>query len=465
MGDISIPKNPTGTSNRGEGIIPIQELEKLIAPAIPSPTPRAPTEKAPQREFDHNRLYEAAIPAELKDPNRVVGIPIAPQNATTFGCLTLPELAELKRRDRDRIFHPSEAEYVRYGTPITRRVESRLAKLDGGEMALVFPSGMAAIEKVIDSLIPNTPLQKAHFIVGIEGYRQTRNILDRFVSRGWIELTAIPMDHFDRVHQYLKPNTAAVFFETPSNPFLRVIDVAKVKKQIVEAKSNALVVVDHTFASPANQKPLEQGADLVVPSLTKYVSGNNQVLAGAVVGSEKLLLPILTLRGQSAIARDDECLRLEEGMATLEERIDVSNRNGALVANLLASNPNVLKMWYPGHPSHPDHQTALEQMKGFGGVVTFRLRARDYFDIEAFVDAAMAALPKGTFIGPSFGGEFPIISAVALVSHFPQTPAEMRAQGITFDLIRLYTGTIDPQILTGALDAGFKALERRRGIV
>ena len=411
------------------------------------------------------RRYESEIPAELRDPSRVVAEPIAPSHATTYGAKTLAEFAELKRREAAKILHPLEAEYVRYGTAITRRVESQLAKLEGGEMALVFPSGMAAIEKVIDALIPNTQLQKAHFIVGTEGYRQTRNILDRFVSRGWIELTAIPMDQFDRVHEHLKPNTAAVFFETPSNPYLRVIDVANVKQQIVKANSNALVVVDHTFAGPLNQKPLEQGADLVVPSLTKYIGGNNQVLAGAVVGRKDLVLKIFDLRSQSAIARDDECLRIEEGLSTLESRTKLSNRNGEHVANLLARNPNVKELWYPGHSSHPDHKTALRQMNGFGGVVTFRLHSRDFNDIAAFTDAFVAASPTGTYIAPSFGGDFPLISAVPIVSHFSQTVEERKALNIPDDLIRLSVGTIHPQVLTDALKAGFTALERRRGML
>lgn len=449
---IAPTSEKTPQTSAAQGLVPTSELlgALTVPPAVPPTRPVV---------VDLIRAFEASIPPEVRDPNRIVSEPIAPAHATTYGSKTLVEFAELKRREAAKILHPSEAEYVRYGTAISRRVEKKLAALEGGEMALVFPSGMAAIEKVIDALIPNTSSQKAHFIVGTEGYRQTRNILERLVSRGWIELTVIPMDHFDRVSEHLKPNTAAVFFETPSNPYLRVIDVANVKRQVVESGTKALVVVDHTFSGPLNQKPLEQGADLVVPSLTKYIGGNNQVLAGAVVGSKELVLRVFELRSQSAIARDDECLRIEEGLETLAARTELTNHNGDHVAKLLARNPNVKQVWYPGHESHPDHNVALRQMKGFGGVVTFRLNARDFHDVAAFTDAFVAASPKGTYIAPSFGGEYPLISAVPIVSHFSQTVAERRARNIPDDLIRLAVGTINPQLLTDALEAGFTALE------
>lgn len=350
------------------------------------------------------------------------------------------------------------------GTVVSRRIEGKLAELEGAESALIFPSGMAAIEKVLDSLIPNRR-EKPHFIVGTEGYRQTRNILDRFVARGWLELTVIPMDHFDRLQDHLKPTTAAVFFETPSNPYLRVIDIAAVKRQIQQAGSEALVVVDHTFAGPLNQQPLKQGADLVVPSLTKYVGGDNTVLAGAVAGSEALIRRIRPLRGQAAVARDEECLRVERGIDSLPSRTERSNLNGAHVAELLARNSNVRQLWYPGHPSHPDYAIAKRTMNGFAGVVTFRLKARDFHDVAAFTDAFVAASPKGTFIGPSFGGELPLVSVVPIVSHFSQSPEERRARNIPDDLIRLSVGTGLPQTLTDALQAAFTALEARRGPV
>jgi cystathionine gamma-synthase len=410
---------------------------------------------------DPLRAYVQQLSSEVTHPHHRVAEPIAPHTSTTHGSRTLAEFAALKEREKNGELRPDEAEYFRYGTPITRRVESALAYLEGGESAALFRSGMAAISAVIDSVLPLSR-EVGHIIVGTEGYRQTRNILDRMVKRGQVELSVIPMNAFTDVERYLKPNTKAVFFETPSNPYLRVIDVALVKEQIRAKGSEALVIVDHTFASPVNQKPLLQGADLVVPSLTKYVSGNNQVGAGAVIGRADLVLAAREVRGQhGTIAHDIDCLGVEAGLVTLKERVEQSNRNGLHVATLLSRNPNVLEMWYPGHPSHGDYAVACKQMSGFGGVLSFRIRARDFKDIEAFTDAFIAASPAGTFIAPSFGGEAPLLSVVTVVSHFQQSPEERMVRGIPNDLIRLSVGTVPEQALTNAFEAGFTALETK----
>lgn len=404
---------------------------------------------------DPLRSFVKSLRLDIYD---TVGEPIAANNATTHGSRTLSEFAELKRRESLGELRDEEAEYFRYGTPVTRRVESALAELEGGESATVFRSGMAAISTVIDSILPLSR-ETAHIIVGTEGYRQTRNILDRLAQRGLVDITVVPMNHFSNVAEYLKPNTKAIFFETPSNPYLRVIDVAEVKSQIQSAQSEALLIVDHTFASPINQRPLEQGADLVVPSLTKYIGGNNQVGAGAVIGQRELVEATRELRSQQGnIAHDSDCLGVELGLETHGNRVAASNANGMHVANLLSRHPLVTELWYPGHPSHENYEIAQRQMSGFGGVVSFRIKARDFQDIAAFSDAFIAASPKGTYIAPSFGGDLPLLSVVTVVSHFQQTAAQRLERGIPNDLIRLSVGTVPQQQLTDALEAGFAAL-------
>ena len=349
------------------------------------------------------------------------------------------------------------------GTQITARTEKTLGRLDGGE-AVVFRSRMAAISAVIDAILPIDG-SVAHIIVPEQGYRQTWNILDRLQKQGRVELSVVPMDGFNDIQKLLKPNTAGVFFETPSNPFLRVIDVQEVRNQVDRAGSNALVIVDHTFAGPLNQQPLSQGAHLVVPSLTKYVTGSNQAGAGGVVGHGELIRRVRALRAlHGTIAHDADCLRIDQGIATLKERTERNNENGLHVAELLAGHPLVRQLWYPGHPSHPDYSVAQKQMAGYGGVVSFRLGARDFHDIAAFVDAFIAASPEGTYIAPSFGGNTPLVSAVAVVSHFQQTPAERAARGIPDDLMRIALGTQSKESLTKAFEAGFAALAVRQGL-
>lgn len=405
---------------------------------------------------DPLRRFVADIPASLRDLNTRVSEPIAGPNSTTHGSKTLEHFAELKRRELEGALGDDEAEYVRYGTPITRQTERELAKLFGTESALVFCSGMAAIEKTLESVLDGG----GHIVVFAQGYRQTNALLERWAKRGGIELSMIPIEGFNQLEDHLRSDTKAVFFETPSNPFLRVVNVSGVKEQLVRAESKALLIVDDTFSPPPNQNSIALGADLVVPSLTKYLSGSNQVLGGAVMGRAELLRPIGELRSQCGnISRDNDCRGVLQGLMTLRERIERSNENGMHVAELLARNPHVSTLYYPGHDSHPDYDIAQAQMSGFGGVVSFRIKAQDLNEVAAFTNAFVKASPEGTFIAPSFGGELPLISAVAVVSHFRQSAEERASRGIPIDLIRLSVGTIPKQQLTDALVAGFEALE------
>jgi cystathionine gamma-synthase len=228
--------------------------------------------------------------------------------------------------------------------------------------------------------------------------------------------------------------------------------------------SKALLIVDHSFASPVNQTPLTQGADLVVPSLTKYIGGNNTVGGGAVVGSQKLIEPLRQIRDAlGSMASDRDCQGVLDGLATLPERVMRANRNGMHVAQILERHKDLVRqVWYPGLPSHPDHAAAREQMKGFGGVVTFRLNAEDLHEIAAFADAFIANATPGTLLAPSFGGDDPLLSVVTVVSHFKQTRQERANRGIPLDLIRLSVGTGNEEALSSALQAGFEALEKAR---
>lgn len=419
--------------------------------------------REPRKSEDPMQSYVRGLsPATLRGDESGARAVAEGGNATTFGAKTLADFAGLQwRNTRDELL-PEEAEYFRYGTPITRRVEDALANLDHGEKAAVFRSGMAAIATLIDVLMPLSR-EVPHFIVGREGYRQTRNILERLKLRGHVEVTEIPMDGFGSLQDLIQPNTKAIFFETPSNPFLKIIDVARVAEQVKAAQSGALVVVDHTFANPLNQKPLLQGADIVVPSLTKYIGGNNRAAAGAVIGRRDIVDRVREVRGQVGnIASDNDCLGVEQGLETLEQRNALSNRNGMVAAQLLAAHPLVQQVWYPGHPSHPDYEVATRQMPGgFGGVIAFRLRARDFHDVAAFVDTFLKAAPEESYIAPSFGGEFPLISSVPIVSHFRQTAEERAERGIPDDLIRLSVGTIPAEDLLMALRAGLSALGAR----
>lgn len=358
------------------------------------------------------------------------------------------------------------ARFNSHRTPLTEQAERELAVIEKGEAALLFRSGMAAIHAFLLHIIQRKDDKPVHLIVGSEGYRQTLNIiLDRLRPRNEVEVSVIPMVDFAKVGEYIKENTAAIFFETPSNPFLNVTSVRQVADEVTRVNSGALVVVDHTFASAFNQTPLMQGADVVIPSLTKYIGGTNQVAAGAIVGPRSFIGHLERVRSAlGSIASDRDCQGVIDGLKTLPERMSRANRNGLHVAQILERHADVVKkVWYPGLCSHPDHQVAKKQMiGGFGGVVSFELNTNSMFDIEAFVDAFIKASSKNTFIGPSFGGEDPLISVVTVVSHFKQTLEERAQRGIPLSLVRLSVGTGNPEELTAGLQAGFEAFEERR---
>ena len=405
--------------------------------------------------------YKLSLPPALLDPTVRVSFPVGNGFSSSYGSRTLEEFGVLKLRENAKTFGPDESEYSRYRTPITSRLEKQLADLDAGEAALVFSSGMAAIDTVIDAILPTQRGKIGHFIVAKEGYRQTTNILERMAERGWIELTQIPTVEFVHVAKFLQPNTSAIIFETPSNPYLRTIDVQNVRHQIDNAKSSALVIVDHTFSSPINQRPLEQGAHLVIPSLTKYVGGKNEAMGGVVIGDNALVDKISQFRGQKGnILSDDHALRFIDSLRTLEERMAIHNRNGQHVSEILERHPLVERVWYPGLPSHPDYEISKKQMSGYGGVVTFTIKANDLSDVAAFSNQLIRNL-NGAFIAPSFGSDNALLSVVTVVSHFSQSSEERAARNIPFNLLRLSVGTGSEEALTAALRAGFDALDEK----
>jgi cystathionine gamma-synthase len=257
---------------------------------------------------------------------------------------------------------------------------------------------MAAVSTTLLTLLSSGD----HMILSKDSFYQTREFSQAIMGRWGIETTLVENTNLEAYAAAIKPNTRLIFVETPSNPFLRVTDLAKV---IELARTHKLLtIVDSTFATPLNLRPLEMGADLVIQSATKYLAGHNDVLAGAVIGSRMALNDIATVRGLmgTTLGADDASL-LIRGLKTLDLRIRRQNENGQRVAEFLEKQPAVERVWYPGLESHPDHKTACEQMSGFGSVVSFELKG-DFEKTGKFVDAL-----KLPFIGPTLGGVESII--------------------------------------------------------
>jgi len=319
-------------------------------------------------------------------------------------------------------------EYGRYGNPTVRVTEKKIAALEGGEDALLLGSGMAAVTTLfLAYLSPGD-----HLVITNDVYRRSRLFGENFLRRMGIQVTFVA-PQAEAIAAALRPATKMIFSETPTNPFLRVVDLAAVAA--LGRKHDILTVIDATFATPVNLQPLAYGIDLVLHSATKYLAGHNDLLAGAVVGSVDRLQPVRELRGSlgNVLAPGDAYLLLR-GLKTLALRVWQQNENGLALARYLAQHPKVTEVFYPGLPNHPDHALARQQMRGFGGVVSFTLAA-DLMDTAHFVDALQISA-----IAPSLGGVESLVSQPALVSYYNLTPAERAALRVSDNLVRFSAG-------------------------
>jgi len=337
-------------------------------------------------------------------------------------------------------------EYGRYGNPTQTATERKLADLDGGERALLFSSGMAAITTTLSTLLSAGD----HLVVVGGVYRRTRGFAREHLPRWGIEVTFCAADEVDEA---VRPSTKAVFFEVPTNPYLRVADVEAI---VAAAKRHgACTMVDATFATPINLRPIEFGVDLVIHSATKYLGGHNDLLAGALIGPAELLKPIEDARGIfGGVAAPFDAYLVLRGIKTLPLRVRQQNESAARLAETLERHPAVERVHYPGLTSHPDHAVASRLMSGFGGVVSFELVGGN--------DAASACIDrlKIPYIGPTLGGVESIAQQQALF--ISPDPTERAASGIADGLIRYAVGIESIDDLVEDLEQALAGLPTER---
>jgi cystathionine gamma-synthase len=302
--------------------------------------------------------------------------------------------------------------------------------LEGGERAVLFATGMNAITTTLLALLKGGD----HAIFARDCYRRTREFAQKFLPNWGMETTLVPVDDVAALDAAIRPNTRLIFTETPTNPYLRIMDLAGVA-EIAKAK-NIVTVVDSTFATPLNMQPLALGIDLAIHSATKYLGGHNDLLAGAVVGGNGVLAKVEVTRGLlGGIGSPHDAYLLLRGLKTLSLRVQRQNENGMRVAQFLEAHPGIERVFYPGLPSHPDYEIAQQQMTGFGGVVSFQV-AGDKETTSRFIDRLQ--LP---YIGPPLGGVESIVQQQAL---FISLKAEERAaSGIKDNLVRYALGIED----------------------
>jgi len=331
--------------------------------------------------------------------------------------------------------------YSRYTNPTVVSVEAKLAVLDRTEAALLFSSGMGATTTILMAL-----LEKGDEVLcGSAIYGGTLHLLNDLLTRFGIAPRFISLDDLANLERVISDRTRLVWFETPINPTLRCVDI----RGIAEAcrARGVTSVIDNTFASPINQQPLALGIDLAMQSATKYLNGHSDVTGGMVSGTKKLLAPIEKARRLVGTVMDPQpAFSLGRGLKTLPLRVAQHNANARAVADFLAADRRVSQVYYPGLPSHPDHEIARRQMSGFGGMVCFDLDGR-YDRAERFYDRL-----KIVKRAASLGGIESLISMPVLTSQWGHSDEQLRDAGVTKGMLRLSVGLEDTADLIADLD-------------
>ncbi|MCA9884703.1 MAG: PLP-dependent transferase [Anaerolineae bacterium] len=343
-------------------------------------------------------------------------------------------------------------EYGRYGNPTVWAVEERLAALDGAEDAAVYSSGMAAVTSLLLTILKSGQ----HIVMTDDCYRRTRQFCLTVLKKFGIETSVVPMGDYEAMEAAIIPKqTRLIISETPTNPYLRVADL----QRLVEiAKANrVLTMIDTTFATPVNLRPLEWGIDFVLHSATKYLGGHNDLLAGVITGRKDRLKALKDARGVFGNVLDPQAaFLLERGIKTLGVRVNQQNHSAQAVAEFLESHPKIERVWYPGLESHPDHEVATQQMTGFGGVVSFEV-AGSLEDTSLFIDRC-----RIPYIAPSLGGVESLIEQPALVSFYELTTEERLKVGIKNNLVRFAIGIEDTDDIIADLDQALAGIPDRR---
>jgi len=339
-----------------------------------------------------------------------------------------------------------EVLYSRYGNnPNQVELAKKYALLEGADSAIFVSSGMGATALAhLAVLRPGDHLISSTWIYG-----GTQHLFDEELGRFGIEVTYVSPDQVRLWRKSVRKSTRAIFVETPTNPLMRVIDLAPIA--YVAEEYGLALLVDATFASPINFRPLEHGADVVITSATKYLNGHSDVIAGVVAGTASFVEEVNRLMRLWGQAIDPHAAWLvDRGMRTLAVRMDRHNSNGMAVAQWAEQQPGIAKVYYPGLPSHPDHAHAKSVLAGFGGMVGLELKGG--------AKAAERLLKRLTLIthAPSLAGVETLISEPRLTSHKGIGPEGRAKIGIPDGFLRLSCGIEDAADIIGDLEQGLK---------
>ena len=354
-----------------------------------------------------------------------------------YGAVNVP-IFQTSTYAQDGVGKPKRWDYARGGNPTRHALELVLADLEGGVHGLCFGSGMAAeTTLLLARLRPGD-----HVVLGDDVYGGTYRLLARVLSDWGVSFDTVDLTSPDAIRGALRGETAIVWVESPTNPFLKVVDIAEAAK--IAHDAGAWCVVDNTFATPYLQRPLELGADAVVHSVTKYLGGHSDLVGGALVLNDDATAERLRFlhNAVGAIPGPMDCYLALRGVKTLAVRMDAHCRGAGMVAAFLDQHPRVTRVHYPGLPAHPQHDVAGRQMHGFGGMVSFEMGSAE----EA---VRVAESTRLFFLGESLGGVESLIEVPGPMTHASVAGSPLEVPG---SLVRLSVGIEHPEDLVADLN-------------
>ncbi len=392
----------------------------------------APTEQGPS-----TRAVHGGEPRVRDD--RSLTTPVV--HSSTYPFADTSELVAYMSGERER-----SPEYGRYGNPTVAACEAKLAAIEGAEAGVLVASGMAAVTTTLLSMLKSGQ----HVVFTSDVYRKTRQFANQLLRRFGVEVDIVE-PHVEALRERIGPRTRVVFTEAPTNPYLRIVDLEALVG--LAKQHRAKTIIDATFATPVNMRPLAHGIDLVIHSTTKYLAGHNDLLGGVVLGRAPMVEAIREHVGMlGAVADPNTAYLTMRGVKTLALRVARQNETALRLATMLSEHPAVERVWYPMLPSHPDHALALRYLQGGGGVVSFELRGGLPAGTR-LVDAVR--IPK---LAPSLGGVETLIEQPALMSFFELSPEERAALGIREGLVRMSVGIEDAEDLERDLKQALEGL-------
>lgn len=392
------------------------------------------------------KLHEESLPVlagEDLHPLNAFQAPIFQTTAFRFSTID-----EMKALAEGRAQHYL---YTRYTNPTLEVVERKAAALEGGEQALVFSSGMAAISSTLLALLQSGD----HLLASTSLYGGTLLLIRDILPRFGIETEFFHILDWASLDKKLRPRTRLLIAETPTNPALQLLPLKPVAD--LAHRRGALTLLDNTFATPVNQKPLASGWDVVLHSATKYLGGHSDVTAGLVVSHGELIDRIWPLRKLLGGVLDPSAAYLvARGMKTLRVRVLKQNENTLALARFLEAHPAVERVRYPFLSSHPQYALAQEQMKGGGGVLSFYVKG-GWVQTRAFFNR-LRQVPIST----SFGGVESLVTSPYYTSHYGMSPEELTRAEVSENLVRMSVGIESVEDLSADLDQALRAKKRKR---